>query len=95
MATLEGFRPRVLAALRTVGPGEVVTYGELAVEAGAPGQSRLVGRILGEGHADVPWWRVVAANGRLVPGNEQRHTERLRAEGVEVRDGRVIMRRGH
>lgn len=90
---LEELRPKVLAALRTVGPGEVVTYGELAMEAGAPMQSRLVGRILGEGHADVPWWRVVNASGRLVPGHEAEQRRRLEAEGVRLTDsGRVPMR---
>lgn len=94
MATLDELRPRVLEVLRTVGPGEVVTYGELATEAGAPGQSRLVGRILGEGHEGVPWWRVVNASGRLVPGHEAEQRTRLQAEGVELTPaGRVAMRR--
>lgn len=93
MVTLDELRPRVLAALRTVGPGEVVSYGELAMEAGAPGRSRLVGRILGEGH-DVPWWRVVTASGRLVPGHESEQRGRLEAEGVRLTAaGRVPMRR--
>lgn len=94
MATIDDLRPRVLEVLRTVRPGEVVTYGELAMEAGAPGQSRLVGRILGEGHADVPWWRVVNASGRLVPGHEAEQRRRLEAEGVRLTaSGRVPMRR--
>lgn len=94
MATIDELRPRVLSVLRTVRPGEVVTYGELAMEAGAPGQFRLVGRILGEGHADVPWWRVVNASGRLVPGHEAEQRRRLEAEGVRLTDrGRVSMRR--
>ncbi len=38
---------------------------------------------------EVPWWRVVAANGRLVPGHEREHAALLRAEGVEVFAGRV------
>jgi methylated-DNA-protein-cysteine methyltransferase-like protein len=93
MTTIDELRPRVLAVLRTVASGEVVTYGELAMEAGAPKQSRLVGRILGEGH-DVPWWRVVNASGRLVPGHEAEQRRRLAAEGVELTSsGRVPMRR--
>ena len=94
MAGIDELRPRVLAALRTVGPGEVVTYGELAMEAGAPRQARLVGRILAEGHAGVPWWRVVNASGRLVPGHEVEQRRRLAAEGVQLTAaGRVPMRR--
>lgn len=93
MVTIGELRPAVLAALRTVAPGEVVTYGELAMEAGAPKQSRLVGRILAEGH-DVPWWRVVNASGRLVPGHEAEQRRRLRGEGVVVTDRGVRMHRG-
>lgn len=93
MATIDELRPAVLEALRTVAPGEVVTYGELAMEAGAPKQARLVGRILGEGHPDVPWWRVVNASGRLVPGHEVEQRRRLTEEGVTVTDRGVRMRR--
>ena len=76
---------RVLDAL---GPGEVVTYGEVAVEAGFPAAQRAVGRVLAthEGH---PWWRGVTATGRLVPGFEEEQARRLAGEGVFVRDGRV------
>ena len=69
-------------------PGEVVTYGEVAAEAGFPGAHRAVGRFLAtnEGH---PWWRVVTSTGRLVPGLEEEQARRLAGEGVFVRDGRV------
>lgn len=94
MATLDELRPLVLEVLRAVAPGEVVTYGELATEVGAPGQARLVGRILGEGHADVPWWRVVTASGRLAPGHEVEQRRLLAAEGVALTARGVAMRRG-
>lgn len=80
---------RILAVLHSIGPGEVVTYGEIADDAGYPKQSRFVGRVLATTEADVPWWRVVNSVGRLVPGNEREQSALLRAEGVEVRDGRV------
>ena len=78
---------RVLGSLRA---GEVVTYGEVAAEAGRPGAARAVGAYLAAHGAGHPWWRVVTATGRLVPGHEREHTRRLRAEGVVVHDGRVI-----
>ncbi len=84
----------VLAVLRRLPPGEVVTYGEVAAEAGYPGRARAVGNVLA-GADGVPWWRVVAANGRLVPGSEREQAARLRAEGVAVHDGRVVMARRH
>ncbi len=80
----------VVAVLRQLSPGEVVSYGDVADDAGYPGRARAVGRLLASGVAVVPWWRVVNASGRLVPGLEEEHAARLRAEGVTVRDGRVV-----
>ena len=84
----------VLQVLHALRPGDVVTYGEVAEEAGWPGRSRAVGNILSKGEPGVPWWRVVNAAGRLVPGHEEEQARRLRAEGVEVADGRVRRNRG-
>lgn len=67
-----------------------MTYGEVAAEAGFPGAARGVGSVL-RGSDDLPWWRVVAANGRLVPGLVDEHARRLGAEGWQVRDGRVVV----
>lgn len=78
--------------LRSLRPGEVVTYGEVALEAGRPGAARSVGRFLAESGGAYPWWRVVTATGRLVPGHEAEHARRLVAEGVAVDEtrGRVV-----
>jgi methylated-DNA-protein-cysteine methyltransferase related protein len=77
----------VLMALRS---GEVTTYGDIADVAGLPGRSRLVGHLLATTDLDVPWWRVVNAAGRLVPGHEREQAALLRAEDVVVRNGRVV-----
>ncbi len=74
--------------LRGLAPGEVVSYGEVAAEAGHPGAHRAVGRFLRD-HDGFPWWRVVTADGRLVPGHEAEQTRLLEVEGVTVRAGRV------
>jgi alkylated DNA nucleotide flippase Atl1 len=66
-----------------------MTYGEVAAEAGWPGAARAVGAFLAAHGEGRPWWRVVTASGRLVPGHEREHARRLRAEGVSVRDGHV------
>jgi methylated-DNA-protein-cysteine methyltransferase-like protein len=88
-----GFLERAVAVIQGLAPGDVMTYGEVAREAGRPGAARAVGNLLarGEGQAwgALPWWRVVAAGGRLVPGHEREHTRRLRAEGVTVNGNRV------
>lgn len=75
--------------LAALGPGDVVTYGEVAEEAGYPGRSRAVGRILAASDGAYPWWRVVNASGRLVPGHEVEQAARLEAEGVVLHNGRV------
>jgi methylated-DNA-protein-cysteine methyltransferase related protein len=89
VSDLTPFEEAVVAVLSSLGPGEVVTYGEVAAEAGYPGRARAVGRILATSDLDLPWWRVVTADGRLAPGHEAEHARRLRAEGVPVTDGHV------
>jgi methylated-DNA-protein-cysteine methyltransferase-like protein len=79
----------ILEVLRALQPGEVVTYGEIAIEAGYPGRSRAVGHVLATTAEQVPWWRVVNSVGRLVPGHEEEQARRLTAEGVALRNGRV------
>jgi methylated-DNA-protein-cysteine methyltransferase-like protein len=82
------FERRVTKVIRELRPGEVATYGEVAEEAGYPGAARAVGNVLARG-GGLPWWRVVSASGRLVPGHEMEHARRLRAEGVRVERGRI------
>jgi len=82
------FQDDVRAAIARLEPGEVVTYGEIAAQAGHPGAARAVGNIL-RNSSGIPWWRVVASSGRLVPGCEVEQTQRLLEEGVNVIDGRV------
>lgn len=85
------FEQAVIAVLRTTVPGDVLSYGDVAAEAGFPGAARAVGGVLRR-IDDLPWWRVVAANGRLIPHNPKEHAKRLRAEGVTVVNGRVSTR---
>jgi methylated-DNA-protein-cysteine methyltransferase related protein len=91
----DDFRERVIAVLGSLKPGEVVSYGDVATEAGFPGAARAVGALLASEASDgLPWWRVVTASGRLVPGHEEVHASRLRKEGVQVVNGRVRLVRG-
>ncbi len=79
----------IVDVIRALREGEVVTYGDIAADAGYPKLSRLVGRILATTDEELPWWRVVNSVGRLVPGHEREQAELLKAEGVTVSDGRV------
>ena len=87
------FEDRVRAVVAALPPGTVATYGEVAVEAGRPGAARAVGNVLAGSDGSLPWWRVVTASGRLVPGHEAEHARRLRAEGVTVDGDRARMPR--
>jgi methylated-DNA-protein-cysteine methyltransferase-like protein len=85
---------RILAAIRAIPRGQVAGYGEVAARAGLPGRARLVARVLGShGEPDLPWYRVLRSDGRIAfPAGSagfMEQTQRLRAEGVLVENGRV------
>ena len=72
--------------IRSIAPGHVTTYGDIC-----PGAPRRAGAALSAGHGDdVPWHRVVRADGTLAKGERQRRL--LEAEGVPFRGERVDMR---
>ena len=78
--------------MRDLRPGEVVSYGFVAEQAGYPGRARAVGAYLAT-HDDAPnWWRVVAANGEIRAPRPALQAQLLAAEGVDVVDGRVRRR---
>lgn len=87
--TLEQVR-RVVAAIPS---GWVLAYGDVATHAGLPGRARLVGRILAEDGHDLPWHRVLRADGTPAPHLATEQLARLRAEGVLAEHGRVSLRR--
>ena len=75
----------VLDRIRSIPPGKVAAYGDVT-----PGAPRHAGRVLSETHEpDVPWHRVVRADGSLGKGARQRRL--LEAEGVRFIGSRVDM----
>jgi alkylated DNA nucleotide flippase Atl1 len=77
---------QVLARARAIPLGFVRTYGDLS-----PGAPRVAGAVLASTDAtDVPWHRVVRADGTLAKGERQRRL--LEEEGVPFRGERVDMR---
>jgi methylated-DNA-protein-cysteine methyltransferase-like protein len=87
------FEESVMSVVASLREGEVVSYGEVAAEAGYPGAARAVGNVMAEAHG-LPWWRVIRADGRLPAGKEAEAARRLRAEGVPVSaDGLRVARR--
>ncbi|MCL6714058.1 MGMT family protein [Pseudomonas sp. R2.Fl] len=85
---------KILAAIRAIPRGQVAGYGEVARRAGLPGRARLVARILSNNDdARLPWHRVLRSDGRIAfpEGSKgyREQSQRLRAEGVRVEQGRV------
>ena len=77
----------VLRRVRAIPEGFVATYGDVS-----PGAPRYAGSVLfGADEPDLPWWRVVRADGSLAKGARQRRL--LTAEGVPFRGERVEMAR--
>ena len=83
---------RIREVIATIPPGTVATYGDVADLAGAP-SARLVGRVLAEDGHDLPWQRVLRANGTTAPHLTRRQLELLRAEGVLADGERVDLHR--
>jgi methylated-DNA-protein-cysteine methyltransferase-like protein len=77
----------VLKRVRAIPAGRVRTYGDVS-----PGAPRFAGSVLfGSAEPDLPWWRVVRADGSLTQGARQRSL--LLAEGVPFKGERVDMSR--
>lgn len=89
---LTEFERAVVTVLLATGVGDVMSYGDVAAEAGYPGAARAVGGVLRRVDG-LPWWRVVNAAGRLIPHDPDRQAALLRAEGTVVTGGRVVPRR--
>jgi alkylated DNA nucleotide flippase Atl1 len=89
------FEVAVRTALANLPPGDTYSYGWVADQAGYPGRARGVGTLLASGLDDVPWWRVVRADGTLTPHIAAEQAKLLRKEGVEVVNGRVRERPNH
>ena len=76
----------MLARIREVPEGFVRAYGDVS-----PGAPRFAGTVLHNDHdPDLPWWRIVRADGSLAKGARQRAL--LEAEGVPFRGEKVDMR---
>lgn len=90
----------IYVAVRRIPRGRVASYGQLAEQAGLPGQARLVGYALHRlpDDTDVPWHRVVNARGGSSLderwGADRRQRALLEEEGVVFRaDGRLDLER--
>jgi methylated-DNA-protein-cysteine methyltransferase-like protein len=84
---VSSFRDNVIAVVQAIPEGRVATYGQVAALAGSPRAARIVGGILRHAADEIPWHRVVNAQGgistyRIGAGDLQ--VALLASEGVEV-----------
>jgi methylated-DNA-protein-cysteine methyltransferase related protein len=90
------FYRRVYRVVRQIPRGRVGTYGVVARMAGRPGAARTVGWALAAlpGDAEVPWWRVINAAGRISLAGHNHAAVLQRAlllrEGVKFAPGGAV-----
>lgn len=90
----EDYDEQVLDVVRLIPPGRVLSYGDVAEYLGIGGPRR-VGQALARTYDEVPWWRVIHADGSPPPHKGRRCLAQWRSEGTPLRAGgdRVDMRR--
>ena len=88
----------IYQAVKSIPPGKVASYGQIARMAGNPGAARQVGWALhvNPDQSGIPCHRVVTKDGRVSPafafGGQNVQVRMLTDEGVEfLADGRVDM----
>ncbi|MDX2293288.1 MGMT family protein [Streptomyces roseofulvus] len=82
---LPPYAEAVLDVADRIPPGRVMTYGDVAEWLGEGGP-RQVGRVMALYGGSAPWWRVVRADGALLPGHELRALGHYRDEGTPLRE---------
>ncbi len=93
MEGAEDYAELVLGVVERIPRGRVMTYGDVAEYLGVGGP-RQVGRVMSLHGGAVPWWRVVRADGRMLPGHERRARAAYAGEGTPLRgEDRVDLRR--
>lgn len=79
-------RQRVYALMAELPEDKVTTYGDLAAMAGSPRAARIVGGIAHTGPEELPWHRLVNAQGGLAigfPGGQDVQRQLLTQDGIE------------
>jgi alkylated DNA nucleotide flippase Atl1 len=86
------FARTVLDAVDQIPAGQVMSYSDVA-EFISAGSGRAVGAVMARYGGEVPWHRVVRADGSCAPGVRERQVALLRADGVPMDGTRVDLRR--
>jgi alkylated DNA nucleotide flippase Atl1 len=86
---LTAFEQAVVDAVGELQPGDIATYGEVAEEIGRPGSGQAVANVL-RAAPDLPWWRVIPADGRLYRTHAPSQGPLLTAEGHRIDEHRRV-----
>jgi methylated-DNA-protein-cysteine methyltransferase-like protein len=87
------FFTRVYDVVGRIPRGKVVSYGQIAYMLGRPRAAREVGRAMRFCPENLPWQRVVMADGAVAGGSSELRKAMLADEGVLfLPNGRVDMR---
>ncbi|NWQ41032.1 MGMT family protein [Bacillus sp. EB106-08-02-XG196] len=86
---MQPFTEKVIGIIKNIPEGKVMTYGQIAREAGSPRAARQVVRAL---HSmsrkhHLPWHRVVNAKGQIALKDDESYHEQLfslESEGIEI-----------
>lgn len=83
---IANLRDRVYALMTELPNDKVTTYGDIAAMAGSPRAARIVGGIAHTGPTELPWHRLVNAQGGLAvgfPGGQDVQRQLLLQDGIE------------
>ncbi len=78
------FARQVLDVVDSIPAGRVLAYGDIAEYLGGAGP-RMVARVMATYGDEVPWWRVLRADGSCAAEVADRQLPLLRSEGVAFR----------
>ena len=92
------FHTKLFTLIGAIPTGKVAAYGQLAALAGAPNQSRAVGRLLKNlpNDSTLPWHRVINSQGKIsFPEGTEKHLQQrrlLEAEGISFKHNKVQLK---
>jgi len=87
------FTEEVLAIIKSIPKGKVMTYGQIAACAGNPWGARQISRILSSMSKkyNLPWYRVINSKGEISLKGEEYLLQMslLSDDGVKIVDGKI------
>lgn len=81
----EDFVEAVLSVVEAIPSGQVMSYGQVAAAFGSR-SARGVGWVMAHYGSEVPWWRVVRADGRPPHCHDETARAHYRAERTPLRE---------